>query len=259
LKNFEHARALLLRLEHESAGIKVASRKQTVQTDLQAKREVIKKLQMRIQELDSLAYKQGDGDEDDEDDEEEEGSDADQGYTYAPPIKASDSLDFEPSAAQDSTPEPHNTLRARTRSRPTDSAASQSQSVRATGTSHLPAPTATASARIPSPDREKMLDLDRRQKDQITDAIYDLARELKTSAQSLDRSIEDENRTSLKRAMEGLDKGAEGMEAAGQRMGALRRMTEGKGWWGRMMLYAWIAGLWLLLFLMMTLLPKLRF
>jgi plasmid stability protein len=108
-------------------------------------------------------------------------------------------------------------------------------------------------------EREKVLDFDRKEKNQITDAIYDLAKELKISAQSLDRSIEDENRTSLKRAMEGLDKGAEGMEAAGQRMGALRRMTEGKGWWGRMMLYAWIAGLWLLLFLMMTLLPKLRF
>lgn len=234
-----------------------------MQTDLQAKREVIRKLQSRIQELDSLAYKEGDDDDDDDNDdkEEEDGeSDGERGYTYAPAIKASNSLDFEPSATQETTPQPANTLRARTSSRPTDSRASQTQSARATGTSsRAPAPPASARQPSPSPSHEKTLDLDRRQKEQITDAIYDLAKELKTSAQSLDRSIEDENRTSLKRAMEGLDKGAEGMEAAGQRMGALRRMTEGKGWWGRMMLYAWIAGLWLVLFLMMTLLPKLRF
>ena len=50
-----------------------------------------------------------------------------------------------------------------------------------------------------------------------------------------------------------------GMEAAGNRMGALRRMTEGKGWWGRIRLYAIIAALWVAAFLLVFVGPKLRF
>jgi hypothetical protein len=49
------------------------------------------------------------------------------------------------------------------------------------------------------------------------------------------------------------------MEAAGKRMGMLRRMTEGKGWFGRMMLYAWIAGLWVVAILLVFVGPKFRF
>lgn len=49
------------------------------------------------------------------------------------------------------------------------------------------------------------------------------------------------------------------MEAAEKRMGLLRRMTEGKGWWGRMMLYAWIVAGWVLAILIVFAGPKLRF
>jgi len=36
-------------------------------------------------------------------------------------------------------------------------------------------------------------------------------------------------------------------------------MTEGKGWWGRMILYAWVYGLMLSLVLLVFVMPKLRF
>jgi hypothetical protein len=49
------------------------------------------------------------------------------------------------------------------------------------------------------------------------------------------------------------------MEAAGKRMGLLKRMSEGKGWWGRIMLYAWIGGLWVVAILLVFVGPKLRF
>jgi hypothetical protein len=49
------------------------------------------------------------------------------------------------------------------------------------------------------------------------------------------------------------------MEAASKRIGMLRRMSEGKGWWGRIMLYAWIFGLWIVAILLVFVGPKLRF
>lgn len=61
------------------------------------------------------------------------------------------------------------------------------------------------------------------------------------------------------RAVQGLDKNVTGMDAAGRRMGMLRRMTEGRGWWGRMLMYAWIIGLWLVAVFIVYLGPKLRF
>lgn len=63
----------------------------------------------------------------------------------------------------------------------------------------------------------------------------------------------------LSRATDGLDRNTTGMQAAGNRMGLLKRMTEGKGWWGRMMLYAWIGGLWVVALVIVFVLPKLRF
>lgn len=67
-QNLEFARSILLRLEHESTLIRMASRKQVVQSDLQGKRERIKRLRARLDDLNLL---QGE-DEDDEDDSEEE-------------------------------------------------------------------------------------------------------------------------------------------------------------------------------------------
>lgn len=63
----------------------------------------------------------------------------------------------------------------------------------------------------------------------------------------------------LDRAVDGLDATTSNMGAAEKRMGMLRKMTEGKGWWGRMMLYAWILGLWVVAILIVFLGPKLRF
>lgn len=56
-----------------------------------------------------------------------------------------------------------------------------------------------------------------------------------------------------------MDNSAGGMEAAQKRMGLLRRMTEGKGRLGRIILYLWVGGLWIALILVMFVMPKLRF
>jgi hypothetical protein len=85
-----------------------------------------------------------------------------------------------------------------------------------------------------------------------------MAQQLKQSSQAFSSSLEEE-KSVLNRATEGLDKNELGLEAASRRMGYLRTMTEGRGWWGRMLMYAWIAGLMVLAILIVFVGPKLRF
>ena len=92
----------------------------------------------------------------------------------------------------------------------------------------------------------------------LTSSLFTLAQALKASSTQFSASLSTDTEA-LNRATEGLDKNTTGMEAAGRRMGLLKRMSEGQGWWGRMMLYAWIAGLWVLAILLVFAGPKLRF
>ena len=92
----------------------------------------------------------------------------------------------------------------------------------------------------------------------LTASLLALAQSLKASSAAFSTSLEVDTEM-LNRATDGLDKSTTGMEAAGKRMGLLKRMSEGKGWWGRMMLYAWIGGLWVLAILLVFAGPKLRF
>ena len=92
----------------------------------------------------------------------------------------------------------------------------------------------------------------------LTTSLLALAQSLKASSTAFSTSLEADTEV-LDRATEGLDKNTTGMTAAGKRIGLLKRMSEGKGWWGRMMLYAWIGGLWVLAILLVFAGPKLRF
>ena len=85
-----------------------------------------------------------------------------------------------------------------------------------------------------------------------------MARALKQSSHSFNTSLEEEKNV-LDGAAKGLDRNELGLEAAHRKMGYLRTMTEGKGWWGRMLMYAWIVGLMVVAILVVFVLPKLRF
>jgi hypothetical protein len=85
-----------------------------------------------------------------------------------------------------------------------------------------------------------------------------MASALKASSQAFSSSLESE-KTVLDSATSGLDKNELGLEAAQRRMGLLRRMSEGKGWWGRMVMYAWIALLMVIAVIIVFVLPKFRF
>ena len=112
----------------------------------------------------------------------------------------------------------------------------------------------------PNPDlshTETMLSHNRSEQENLTTGLLSLAKALKESSLQFSSSLESEKDV-LKRAEGGLDKSAQGMEAAEKKMGMLRKMSEGQGWWGRIRLYAIIFGLWVALFLLVFVGPKLR-
>jgi hypothetical protein len=152
-----------------------------------------------------------------------------------------------------STTIPTSTLRNRTtpstKPTPIPSQSAKSTSLATTSTK---TPTSTTSS------KEEALTTSRLEQETLTTSLLSLASQLKASSQSFQSTLGNE-KSVLDRAVAGIDKTSSTMEAAGQRMGMLRRMTEGKGWWGRMMLYGWIFGLWVVAVLIVYVGPKLRF
>ncbi|KAF9884143.1 hypothetical protein FE257_002264 [Aspergillus nanangensis] len=119
-----------------------------------------------------------------------------------------------------------------------------------------PSPPSPSTSKLQSTEQE--LSNHRLEQEELTNSLLSLASQLKTSSKAFHSSLESE-KSVLQRAVDGLDKTTSNMDAASRHMGTLRRMTEGKGWLGRMMLYAWIFGLWLVAVLLVFLGPKLRF
>ena len=119
-------------------------------------------------------------------------------------------------------------------------------------------PSSSNSQEPPSTDTASRLQANDTETADLTGSLLALAQSLKASSTQFSDSLTADNEA-LKRATEGLDKNETGMDAASRRMGMLRKMSEGQGWWGRMMLYAWIAGLWLVATLLVFVGPKLRF
>ncbi|KAF7517653.1 hypothetical protein G7054_g13734 [Neopestalotiopsis clavispora] len=105
---------------------------------------------------------------------------------------------------------------------------------------------------------EAILDHQRAEQDKLTESLLSMARTLKSQSHAFQSDLETEKDV-LAAAGAGMEKGERGMDAASRRMGTLRKMTEGKGWWGRMMLYAWIFGLMVIAILIVGVMPKLRF
>ena len=105
---------------------------------------------------------------------------------------------------------------------------------------------------------EALLDRQRAEQDTLVENILGYASALKDSSRRFHDTLE-EDKLAVERAAEGMDRAGTGMEGARRRMGVLGRMTEGKGWWGRVILYAWVYGLMVVLVLLVFALPKLRF
>jgi Membrane fusion protein Use1 len=117
---------------------------------------------------------------------------------------------------------------------------------------------AATSTGISTATTEALLTHNRTEQESLTSSLLNMASALKASSQAFSSSLESE-KTVLDSATSGLDKNELGLEAAQRRMGLLRRMSEGKGWWGRMVMYAWIALLMVIALVIVFVLPKFRF
>ncbi|KAI3337059.1 hypothetical protein HD806DRAFT_25863 [Xylariaceae sp. AK1471] len=105
---------------------------------------------------------------------------------------------------------------------------------------------------------EAILDHHRAEQDKLTESMVSMAQTLKASTHAFSSALR-EDQNVLEGAGKGLDRNERGLESVAGRMGSLRRLAEGKGWLGRMMLYAWIAGLAVFAVLLVFVFPKLRF
>lgn len=225
---------MLLRLEHESSTLKIQSRKHDRQETLLAQRALIKRLTERLHELDnqdSDAYSS-----------ESEGEDllGEQTQPSPTPNVSVSATSANPTLEHEKQNAP---LESNIRNRFNPSSPSTSS-----GTSTALSPHLTAQ-QLESHSTEQM---------DLTSSMVSLVAQLKSSTLAFSSSLDLDNEA-LARAQEGLEKNETGLEVAGKRMGTLRRMSEGKGLWGRMMLYAWIGGLWIVAILLVFVGPKFRF
>lgn len=254
-QNLEYARTLLLRLEHSSSTIKIQSRKQAAQNNLLAQRALIKRLNERLYELEQL------DDEDAEDDGVEEEDLLEEDLLG----EANDALPLiSPTQQQhdthaDQRPEDSNSAEVSQptslRSRRPPSTVQPSDTAHTTSTSLFPQnPITTTQTRT----TETLLTHNTHEQESLSTSLLTLAQALKASSQSFASALEDE-KSLLNRAGEGLDKSGAGMEAAEKRMGTLRRMSEGRGLWGRLLIYVWIGALMVVALVVVFVLPKLRF
>lgn len=255
--NLENARTLLLTLEKQSSTVRTQlAQKQQIQADLQRKRELVKQLTTRLEELNKL----DEVEDSDSDDEEDDVEDPDVPRpSYAPArADAEDGIDagsepqeFLRSAAEQVEAQQQQEIRSR---KPV-SAADNRSAASTTARENLFA------GRKQHPDletTEALMSHNRSEQDALTKGLLGLARSLKESTVNFGASLEAEKDV-MKRAEGSLEKSSLGMEAAGRKMGTLRRMSEGQGWWGRIKLYGCIFALWVFLFLIVFLGPKLRF
>ncbi|EEQ28834.1 hypothetical protein McanMca71_001098 [Microsporum canis] len=327
--NIEYGRNLLLQLERSSSDIKHPQRKQIVQSDLSQKRQQLKILRQRLDDLGTQAHARAtavantatpdflaDGDTHSSEDEEDilptpqdsvtpenissrastsstnikdepkqiEAqecsiiSDTSQSSTIPTPPSSSYS-----SAPAHSEPFSSNTLRNRNTiptavHTPAETTLHPTTATLSTGTfspSVHPSAPPSPFKPVPNPhvrphslsrtdsrsrdlDPEASLARDRQEQESLTDSLLTLAQQLKASTHTFNTTLESE-KSIIDRAVEGLDRNTTGLESAGQKMGMLRRMSEGRGWWGRMLMYLWIFGLWILAIMIVYVGPKLRF
>ena len=166
-----------------------------------------------------------------------------------------------PAVTTATTTSPTSAPTATLRNRHMTSPSSSESNAKATGFDH-PSSSSSSSSSPVAPSKgeetEQTLSTHRAEQEDLTSSLLSLASQLKSSSQAFQTSLDSE-KSVLARAVDGLDRTTGNMQAAERRMGMLRRMTEGKGWWGRMMLYAWILGLWVVAVLIVFLGPKLRF
>ncbi|KAI3398486.1 hypothetical protein diail_9168 [Diaporthe ilicicola] len=295
--NIDYARLLLTRLQQDALGIKVHARRQEIQADLNRKRDLLEQVTDRLRDLEELSAHAIDDDDDASSEEDDILSGIIATPSQSMDSRSTGVLGQDTGGgnqADDTLQVPTTTTELRQNGangrivETLEEVVSEkqdtltSQSLRPRG--HQPASSdpeksnkqldtaqttgASTQRSLLLGDRsaevsdlatkEAILDRERREQEEITEAMSKITKELKLSSLRFSEALE-EDKEMTEQAIKGLSKNEVGLEAAARRMGALTRMTEGKGWWGRVILYAWIYGLMVVLVLVVFVLPKLRF
>jgi hypothetical protein len=163
-----------------------------------------------------------------------------------------------PQSTQQEPPETRTAATLRARTRQADAPAAESGGGQSSARAALFGERPTAAAATATATEEALLDGHRREQEALTEDMARLAGALKARSLETARLLAEDGEV-VGRVAGSLDTTDRGMESAGRRMGSLTRITEGKGWWGRMLLYAMVYGMMALVVLIWALLPKLRF
>lgn len=224
--------------------------------DLVRKRDALQMLAGRLQELNVLG-------ENATDDYSSEGEDI---LGEDTPDDETDEQDLTPSATASSTntehiptptdPEPFSPPYVQPNIE-SEAAVLRKRNITHQERNELFAPTASSTG-ISTATTDTLLSHNRTEQENLTTSMLSMAAQLKQQSRAFAASLEGE-KDILNRAAAGLDKNELGLEAAQKRMGFLRKYTEGKGWWGRMVMYVWIFALMILALVIVFVLPKLRF
>lgn len=244
-KVLEYARTLLIRLEHDAHRNQTQARRGGEKPSYTRQRAMLKRLTDRMHELERISQDDANEIYGPEDGEPIVLSDEE-----PPPSPSSKDTNDRLVSASARPPSPQATLRNRFQPQ------SHTESESSPSTSPFAAP--KLGHQDEAMDAAERLQSSESRSAELTTSLLSLAQQLKASSSKFQSSLSADEET-LKRAGEGLDKNETQMEATRKRMGLLTRMSEGEGWWGRMMLYAWIFGLWLVALLLVFVFPKLRF
>jgi hypothetical protein len=196
-----------------------------------------------------------DSDSDGSVDEEEE--DQDSFPSYAPHVKADAGIDVTSPNGESNEALHDATMNLTSELRRRGGKTGQDAKATATGNSLFPS-TATTTGDSSATQADAILSHNRSEQEGLTNSLLEMAKQLKQQSIRFGQTLEGD-KSVVDRTVSSLDRSSQGMDAAGQRIGTLRRMTEGRGWWDRMKLYAMIFGLWVAAFLIVFVGPKIRF
>lgn len=265
LRNIESARTVLLKLEQSALNIKVQRTKREVVKDLAQKRNTIKRLRARVEEIgrevesNSRQSSQIVGLSTFEDDENTESmldvlhqirqskiQEHKKAVSDLEHVESTNSIEdqhvADTDALKDDLFESNSTVRRRQNK-------NEDGEARSTG---------YTSGYSEQQRKEESLLNASKEHESITTNLLDMAAQLKQQARQTQFTLS-EDKGLLSRALEGLDQNVAAMGIASKGMKTLQRMNEEQGFWGRLKLQLLIAGMWLVAVMLVFIGPKLRF
>jgi hypothetical protein len=262
-QNIDYAQTLIKKIERSLPAVKAPAIRHERTTDLTKKRGRYERIKERFDWTKEDIERTTSREEEEEEEDIQDFVEEDDVWEGIVSVEKQAAADVEPEVSNNViSSEETTTIRQRRPDKaflPPTTSSTTAAIASGTSTSTYPGPKPTPATTAPPIDtKESTLATHRTEQESLTTSLLTLASQLKSSSEAFQTSLENEKGI-LNRAVEGLDRNMSGMEAAGKKMGVLRRMTEGRGWWGRMMMYAWIFGLWIVALAIVYLGPKLRF